>query len=46
MLTQFEREIAMPVQDMMFVTLVVAAFSLFGGVLAFASWSESHRNGK
>ncbi len=38
----------MAAQDMLFVILVIAAFSLFGGVLAFASWSESRRmrNGK
>lgn len=29
-----------------FLVLVIFAFSLFGGVLAWASWDESRRNRK
>jgi hypothetical protein len=39
-------EVIMAVQDIVFLVFVVSAFSLFGGVLGFASWSESRRTRK
>ena len=32
----------MDTQGMFFLAMVIAVFALFGGVLAFASWSETH----
>jgi hypothetical protein len=33
----------MPISDIIFLSLIVGAFTLFGGALGFASWEESRK---
>jgi hypothetical protein len=40
------RESKMAISDFALLTLIVGAFTLFGGVLAWASWDETHRKGR
>jgi hypothetical protein len=41
-----KRQTKMTMTDIEIVVLVVSAFSLFGGVLGWASWDESRRTRK
>jgi hypothetical protein len=43
---QEKRQTKMTMTDIEIVVLVVSAFSLFGGVLGWASWNESRRTRK
>lgn len=36
----------MAISDFALLTLIVGAFTLFGGVLAWASWDEARRKGR
>ena len=36
----------MPTSDIALLTFIVSAFTLFGAVLAWASWDESRRNNR
>jgi len=41
-----KKESQMPIHDLEVVIFIVCAFSLFGGVLAWASWDEARGNRK